>query len=301
MCTYGSFNAFLLCWTRKLAKKYFSYSSTSSSSSLDSRRKTKKSDHGFPSTHTISFVASPIYLLIYQYYDKFYRISSYPISFSVASFLLFWSASSVIFSRMYNGYHSPLDVFGGSVIGLSIVGIWYNFIRNWFDLLLMWKSIYAPITSFMVSIFMIIFHPRPPEPTAALPESGMLFGTAAGATIGVQLNTLFDMQSILGPTHEDRAMFFRNAWLLQISRFIVGMVIVILLRTVGKLLFTKLVKKFYPDEKDNNWVLTLVKYLNYFSISFAILFWIQIVFHQLGLHTDYDLRPVGLFPTGYPK
>jgi len=165
----------------------------------------------------------------------------------------------------------------------------------------MWKSIYAPITSFMVSIFMIIFHPRPPEPTAALPESGMLFGTAAGATIGVQLNTLFDMQSILGPTHEDRAMFFRNAWLLQISRFIVGMVIVILLRTVGKLLFTKLVKKFYPDEKDNNWVLTLVKYLNYFSISFAILFWIQIVFHQLGLHTDYDLRPVGLFPTGYPK
>jgi len=262
----------------------------------------QKSDHGFPSTHTISFVAAPIYFLVYHYYDKFYRIPHYPLSFSTAALLTAWCSGSIIFSRMYNGYHSPLDVLGGFVIGIGTFGTWYWFLRYWFDLLLMWNSIYAPLTSLCIGTLMVVYHPRSPEPTAALPESGMLFGTATGTTIGVQLLTLLDMHSILGPPHEDRALFFREtSFRLHAARFLMGMIIVLLLRTVGKSIFTKLVKRFYPDDKDINWAVTLVKFLNYSVISFAMSFWIPIVMHVAGIHADIDLRPVGPFPTGFPK
>jgi len=79
------------------------------------------------------------------------------------------------------------------------------------------------------------------------------------------------------------------------------MIIVAIVRALGKPLFTKLVERYYPEEKDVNWVLTLVKFLNYFLISFVIIFVIPVIMHYVGLHTDFDLRPIGPFPTGFPK
>jgi hypothetical protein len=52
-------------------------------------------------------------------------------------------AASVIFSRLYNGYHSPLDVCGGALIGFLTVLTWYASIRYWYDTFLMWNSIYG--------------------------------------------------------------------------------------------------------------------------------------------------------------
>jgi len=261
----------------------------------------QKSDHGFPSTHTISFVGAPIYFMLYQYHDKVYRVQSYPLSFGTAAFLTFILAASVIFSRLYNGYHSPLDVGGGAIIGLITVTSWYISIRYWYDTFLMWNSFYAPMLALVIGASMVVLHPRPNEPTAALPESGMLFGSAAGTTIGVQFGGLIDYASILGVAPRVTFPFLLEPVTLQITRFIVGILIVAILRDINKKMFTGLVRKFYPDEKDSNWVTTNVKFLNYLVISFAITSWIQIVFHLLGLQTDYDLRPVTAFPTGFPN
>jgi membrane-associated phospholipid phosphatase len=262
----------------------------------------QKTDHGFPSTHTISFVAAPLYFLVYQYHDKFYRVQQYPVSLPVATVLIFVIAGSVIFSRLYNGYHSPLDVAGGSVIGLLFLGLWYTSWRHWFDQYLMWTSVYAPLVTFAVGACMVIFHPRPPEPTAALPESGMLFGAATGTVIAVQLSNIYDIQAFLGPPPDTLFSFLRESVLhVQTTRFLLGMVIVAVVRSVCKLLFTSIVKRFYPDAKDANWVTAVVKFLNYMMISFAITFWIQMIFHKLGIHTDHDLRPTSAFPTGFPK
>lgn len=263
----------------------------------------QKTDHGFPSTHTISFVAAPLYFIIYQYYDKFYRVQQYPLSLPIATILIFVIAGSVIFSRLYNGYHSPLDVAGGACIGFSFLFLWYFSWRHWLDDYLMWNSVYGPLVTFAIGASMIIFHPRPPEPTAALPESGMLFGAATGTVIAVQLSNVYDMQAFLGPPPTDTLLsFVRESFLhIHISRFLLGMIVVATVRAVFKLVFTRVVKRFYPDVKDANWVTTLVKFLNYMMISFAIIFWIQIIFHRLGIHTEHDLRPTSPFPTGFPK
>jgi len=261
----------------------------------------QKSDHGFPSTHTISFVGAPIYFILYQYHDKFYRVQNYPLSYGAAIFITFILAASVIFSRLYNGYHSPLDVCGGALIGFLTVSTWYASIRYWYDTFLMWNSIYAPILALLIGASMVFFHPRPNEPTAALPESGMLFGSAAGTTIGVQCGGIIDYASFLGVAPRITFPFLLEPLALQVMRFVVGILIVAILRDVNKKVFTGLMKKIYPDEKDSNLVTTHVKFLNYLVISFAITSWIQIVFHLLGLQTDYDLRPVTAFPTGFPN
>jgi len=229
----------------------------------------QKSDHGFPSTHTISFVGAPIYFMLYQYHDKVYRVQSYPFSFGTAAFLTFILAASVIFSRLYNGYHSPLDVGGGAIIGLITVTSWYISIRYWYDTFLMWNSFYAPMLALVIGASMVVLHPRPNEPTAALPESGMLFGSAAGTTIGVQFGGLIDYASILGVAPRVTFPFLLEPVTLQITRFIVGILIVAILRDINKKMFTGLVRKFYPDEKDSNWVTTNVKFFELLGYQFC--------------------------------
>jgi len=261
----------------------------------------QKTDHGFPSTHTISFIAAPMYFLLYHYVDKFYQVPHYPLTLATSLLITILISGSIIFSRMYNGYHSPLDVAGGAVLGFSVCIIWYVSIRYWLDTLVMWKSFYVPLIILLISLSMVLLHPRPDEPTTALPESGMLFGTAGGVTIGAHLSTLFDWKTILGPPvmSSFTASLRETNFSLQLSRFILGMILVAISREIGKRSFTMLAKKLYPSDKEMNWRMTIVKFLNYWSIGFAICFWIMIIFHCVGLHTDYDLRPVTPFPTGF--
>jgi len=216
--------------------------------------------------------------------------------------LTIWGSGSVIFSRLYNGYHSPLDVAGGATVGLLFTTVWYFFLRYWLDKLLMWNSFFAPVLAFLIHFAMILLHPRPTEPTPALPESGMLFGAAAGNVIGSQMNTLFDVHAILGtPPTSFWLEFIRSSSLvLSVTRFMFGMIIVMLVRAIGKMVFTHIIKQIYPDEKDANWVVTLVKFFNYFVISLFISFGIIAIFHLVGLQQDYDLHPVSPFPTGFP-
>jgi len=262
----------------------------------------QKTDHGFPSTHTISFVTAPGYLLIYQFYDKEYLVNEYPISLPLATVLTSLVAISVIFSRLYNGYHSPQDIAGGFLIGTSILTFFYVYWRHWLDIFLGWNSTYAPIVSFCICLSMILFHPRPPSPTAALPESGMVFGASCGTLIGVQMCNIINVPKYLGPPPKEALLFFIKEELLglQVIRFLLGMIAVAIVRHFCKKSFTMVLKKVYPNEKDSNWVLTLVKFFNYTAVSFAITFWIQIIFYRLGIHSDWDLAAPTLFPTGYP-
>jgi len=266
----------------------------------------QKSDHGFPSTHTVSFVAAPIYFMMYHFVDKFYRVPYYPVTFTTALLVVSFCSLSVIFSRLYNGYHSPLDVLGGSIFGLSLIPLWYHSIRHWVDSLLMWNSIYAPMFALIAALCMVVFHPKPAEPTAALPESGMLFGTCAGTIIAVNLPTILNVRTLLGaPAIIDAsgpfAAIAESDFRLHAVRFFIGILIVVPLRHLCKVVYTRAIRKIYPQEKDMNWVITLVKFINYFHISFTILFLIPVLFHCIGLATDYDLIPTSPYPTGYPR
>jgi len=268
----------------------------------------QKSDHGFPSTHTISFVAAPIYFMMYHYMDKFYRIPYYPISFFTAFTIIFISCISVIFSRMYNGYHSPQDVLGGTILGIGFIPLWYSTVRHWLDSLLTWNSIYAPMVTLTIAVLMIAFHPKPGAPTAALPESGMLFGTSAGVVVGVQLIVLFNFRTIVPEPHYqwDKHEIFgpllQSELNMQITRFFFGMFLVAIVRSVSKALYSRVVRTYYPDPKDINWSSTIIKFLNYFTISCVIVCLIPVMFRLVGLHSDHDLLPPApMVPMEFPR
>lgn len=269
----------------------------------------QKTDHGFPSTHTITFISAPIYFLLYHYIDKFYQIPFYPITFTTALMLISICSMSVIGSRIYNGYHSPMDVLGGAAYGLVVALLWYFSLRYFLDVLLMWNSYYAPMVGFAIPALLLLYHPRPPEATAALPESGMTLGTTAGTVTGVQIANLLNLSAAFEPATFSKDGRFNavldTEFTLQLARFLLGIVIVMVIRIVCKTYYTKLVQQYYagsPVEKDVNWIQAVVKFLNYFTIGFAITSWIQLVFRYFGLHTDYDLTlPLLYLPTGHPK
>lgn len=269
----------------------------------------QKTDHGFPSTHTITFISAPLYFMLYHYVDKFYRIPFYPVTFTTAFTLVTLCSASVIGSRIYNGYHTPMDVCGGATYGVLVAIIWYFFLRYCLDFLLLWNSFYAPMVAFAIPALLLIYHPRPPEATAAIPESGMTLGTSAGTVIGVQMGNLLNLSTVIEPYTLPKdsvfSPFVATEFALHLTRFLVGMVIVAIIRSVCKAYYTKLVQQYYagsPVEKDVNWIQAVVKFLNYFTIAFAITSWIQVVFRFIGLHTDYDLTvPLGYLPTGHPK
>jgi len=130
----------------------------------------------------------------------------------------------------------------------------------------------------------------------------MLFGAATGTCIGVQISCLVDWNSYLGASPTDGLLSFaRDAIHFHAVRFFVGMIIVAILRTVCKKFYKNTFKRMYPDPKDENWVMTLVKFFNYLTISIAILFWIKLVFHKFGIPTEFDLQPSNSYPTGFPK
>jgi membrane-associated phospholipid phosphatase len=268
----------------------------------------QKSDHGFPSTHTITFVSAPIYFMLYHYIDKIYRIPFYPITFTTALVAISICSLSVIGSCIYNGYHSFQDVLGGTGYGLLLAALFYTSIRHSLDFLLTWNSYYAPLVAFAIPALLLTYHPRPPEATAALPESGMTLGTTAGTVVGVQMGPLFNLSELfepgLIPQDSFLSVFVETEYRLQLTRFLIGMIIVGIIRAVCKIYYTKIVNRYYlgtPVEKDVNWIHAVIKFLNYFTIAFAITCWIQILFRSGGLHTDYDLRVPNAFPTGHPR
>jgi len=269
----------------------------------------QKSDHGFPSTHTITFISGPIYFMLYHYIDKFYRVPLYPVTFTTALAITSICSLSVIGSRIYNGYHSPQDVLGGTTYRLLLGAFFYTTLRHYIDTLITWNSYYAPLVAFMIPALVLSYHPRPAEATAALPESGMTLGTTAGTLVGVQMGTLFNLPELFeaGIIEQDSplAVLVETEFRLQFARFIIGMVIVGVVRAVCKSYFTKMVHKYYAGtavEKDLNWIHAVIKFLNYFAIAFSITCWIQILFRCGGLHTEYDLRvPLASLPTGHPR
>jgi len=109
-------------------------------------------DYGCPSSHSLNSMALPFFL-VYHFWnnDDLYSSITY---FALAAL---W-ALSVIFSRMYLGVHSPLDVTVGSSIGFLLLIFWIN-VHEAVDRWLV-NGIHVPMVLLLLTVSIIAIHPR---------------------------------------------------------------------------------------------------------------------------------------------
>jgi membrane-associated phospholipid phosphatase len=260
-------------------------------------------DHGLPSTHTMSAVTIPPFILIYFGYLE----PHVPIPPYAFALVLLWSVS-IAASRIYNGRHSPMDVIVGAALGLGFLNLFTFHMRPTLDLFITNTSVTGALFVVGVAVSMLVFHPVPPKiPTQAYPETGLVTGTSLGAFLGSWVRQIYTPHSIyaayhslfgLPSTYPPTIPFLADhVYLLTALRFVVGVVLVMITRLVVKKAGTMLVvrvaqlfnKDYTPEvgfkHSDGE---AAVKLLTYTAIGICVTFTAHIAFVFLGLHLPHD-------------
>eukprot|EP01098_Paradermamoeba_levis_P008673 TRINITY_DN3586_c0_g1_i1.p1 TRINITY_DN3586_c0_g1~~TRINITY_DN3586_c0_g1_i1.p1 ORF type:complete len:396 (+),score=80.81 TRINITY_DN3586_c0_g1_i1:132-1319(+) len=256
----------------------------------------KVNDHGFPSTHTMSSFIFAVYSFYFFYLDPERADSEHllplPLAFLLGCFWFF----SVSFSRLYNGFHSPIDIAGGLVFSSLLLTIFFNF-RDNLNLSCSSENIFVPIVLFTAGLLGLFYHPRPPEPNAVVSESALVIGVAMGAACSCWVNfKLVGSQclSSLAPDATDKTGFLSQFPL--VSRCLVGLLTLGIVRLIGKLTYRSFITKFIlpyrsffqkysnPQSASETEVKEiLTKYFTYFTISITTVTILPFVFAFLDV------------------
>ncbi|XP_071721023.1 lipid phosphate phosphatase delta-like [Rutidosis leptorrhynchoides] len=138
-------------------------------------------EYGFPSSHTLNTVCLSGYLLHYIFschenLDPSYQIVGFTF---VCMFV-----SLIGLGRIYLGMHSVIDIFGGLVLGLTILALWLH-VHNYID---SFVTLGQNVTSFWIAFsFLLLFaYPTPEHPTPSFEFHTAFTGVALGIVTGVQ-------------------------------------------------------------------------------------------------------------------
>merc|ERR1719329_961313 len=133
--------------------------------------------------------------------------------------------SSISFSRLYLGVHSPMDIKGGAVMGMAVVSIGW-FACPWFDYWLL-TTPHAVTLLFCALVFVLVLQPQPRPQTPTFMQncvcSGLIWGCAGG----------FCMEAARKTTAESKGSESIGL-ALHVGRAILGFVILLVMRLVTK-------------------------------------------------------------------
>lgn len=250
-------------------------------------------DYGLPSTHTMTAITLPWYFVIYfNYLDPVHVLPS-----STLVVCVLWSLS-VIISRLYNGHHSPMDVVGGALLGISFLALWTFQLRLIVDSFLVDNTYTGFFTLTGVFISALALHPVPPKVlTPAHAETGLVAGTASGTFFGLWLRVANDprfMYSLYSSGAVPHFTFLlTHPLLLYTLRFLIGVLIVATIRSVVKKLATKLVlllvdAKYSKGGFKYSEAEVAVKYITYSAVGWGATWLVPVVFTFIGLHLPLD-------------
>lgn len=81
-----------------------------------------------------------------------------------------------------------------------------------------------------------------------------------------------------------------NLFYFILARFIVGMIVVAIVRSISKMLLFRTFRKIYGDKIPPD-QLALIKFYNYVAIGFTVIIISPTFFRWVGLNAVHDLRP----------
>lgn len=187
-------------------------------------------DWAFPSHHGIMGVVAPWYLWFYC----FIHYHSPP-AVQILLFIgfLLWSVG-VIFSRIYLGVHSPADMVGGGIMGVTILSI-YLLVDDYIDYQCAAGRFVVPQAIVIVLGFLAV-HPRTVPETQSFGETVIVTSCAFGCVIARACPlTKTSKLSLWDISPADSTM--TEVWLIGILRLVLGISIVLTTRLLTKRFF----------------------------------------------------------------
>lgn len=138
-------------------------------------------EYGLPSSHTLNTICLSGYLLHYVFSCH----ETIDASYQVAAFtFIFLLVGLIGLGRIYLGMHSVIDIFGGLVLGLTILAVWLH-VHEYID---NFVTLGQNVTSFWIALsFLLLFaYPTPEQPTPSFEYHTAFTGVALGIVTGVQ-------------------------------------------------------------------------------------------------------------------
>ncbi|OVA06590.1 Phosphatidic acid phosphatase type 2/haloperoxidase [Macleaya cordata] len=181
-------------------------------------------EYGLPSSHTLNTVCFSGYLLHYVL-DYTQNRDASVILAGVAVACLF--VGLVGLGRIYLGMHSPVDVLGGFIIGLVILGLWLM-VHQYVDAFVVSGQ---NVTSYWATLsFLLLFaYPTPELPTPSFEYHTAFNGVALGIVSGIQ-------QTYLQFHHENVPRIFTRQLTLLIfmRRMVIGIPTILIVKLCSK-------------------------------------------------------------------
>eukprot|EP01097_Dermamoeba_algensis_P004684 TRINITY_DN3022_c0_g1_i1.p1 TRINITY_DN3022_c0_g1~~TRINITY_DN3022_c0_g1_i1.p1 ORF type:complete len:405 (-),score=46.12 TRINITY_DN3022_c0_g1_i1:198-1412(-) len=268
--------------------------------------RTRLEDHGFPSTHTMSALAFSSYLFYFLCVEAASPLVHPAIGLMIAAF---WFLN-ISFSRLYNGFHSPVDIIGGSLIMTLLLVLFFN-TRDLVDRFCTTDNVFVPMTTFSLGLLSLYLHPRPPTVNPVVGESALVIGVCFGSVCGAWLNFKNNIPSAMNMELFSYSSPYLPSFLYYspaFSKLVIGSLTLGLVKAVGKPMFKWLNSSLIipyknsllnpqKDAEKKPWSLTdteltviLTKYFTYFTVSLATTTLLPVIFYNLHLVKQEELR-----------
>jgi len=251
-------------------------------------------DFGFPSTHTMNSISNAGFMLLYVH-DPLNQFgvkerAVWPLCIS-AVLAVMWIVT-ISGGRLYLGVHSPPDLKGGTVLGL-LMASWYFLMpvaTEWLT-----TTPYLGLKLWCLSWALLMLCPQVRPATPSFLQNAVCLGLVMGNAYGASFH-----QQHLSVAHVPLHGYLCDLgvgpvpWL---ARYLLGMVLVVVLRAVVKIVTGGLISLFGARVRPQpgKTVLSLrgtdlgalafQKISVYFTVSFTVSFGCPLLFHMVGLYS----------------
>ena len=200
-------------------------------------------EYGLASTHTINTIVLFSYLLhyhnIYGAGEGRWLITNLTGQYSNSLYFQLWTAalvlwcSFIMWGRLYLGMHSPIDIVGGVVVAVMLLFIYIpieDFMDAW-----MREAMWTPVYQSFFAVLLCWTYPKPLRPTPSFNYAVYFTGTAWGLIIGIWRRADFHSAEASQAIRERRGPIFSLSCVTFVAlRFVVGLMVVLVLRAVAK-------------------------------------------------------------------
>jgi len=261
-------------------------------------------DFGFPSTHSLNAFSNPAFFIAYYLGTNTLSTDSPgPLTAAAAVATLYCAALAV--SRLYLGVHSPSDVRAGLFMGVMLVAA-YGSVGEW---VYAWVTTSEGVVTSLVlgTVLLLVLSPQPRVRTPTFLQNCVLVGLLLGNLLGSRLwfhKNLFDEVGAAGDALAlspnaaasvcGVAGGLGGALAFSLLRYVVGLVIVVLMRLLGKLVINNAlnltfgIKLFvHGDEHSDDSLTTILEAVSktsvYTFLALGVTFGAPLAHHALGL------------------
>lgn len=199
-------------------------------------------EYGLPSSHTMNSLCLNFYAVHYLHEQKLISDSTAVVAYGMVSLWVIWIA----LSRIYLGFHTPVDIAAGAVAGLTVVTTFIS-LENVFNRWVNTRPMIVFTSAAFTSLILLRLHPKPLNATPTFEFSTSFMGVMFGVVLGVSRNPFF-----FNPAVSIYQILDKNSsgpgpalWFWIARRLIAGFTIVLASKEISRAVTFAVLPRFY--------------------------------------------------------